>query len=47
MLSVGVDAFASDVKSPKPVLQGIWKKAAELLPIPHKIVPAPGCNALV
>ena len=45
-LSVDVDSFANVVKTPRTVLDGIWTKAAELLSVPHKIVPAPGCNAL-
>ena len=46
VLSVDVDSFADVVKTPRTDLDGIWMKAAELLSVPHKIVPAPGCNAL-
>jgi len=34
------------VTTPTAVLEGIWKKAAELLSDPHKLVPAPGCSPL-
>ena len=46
VLSVAVDSFSNDVITPRPVLDGIWTKAAQLLSVPHKIVPAPGCDAL-
>ena len=45
-LSVEVTSFAHVVKTPKPVLQGIWKKAAKLVTNPHKMPPAPGCSPL-
>lgn len=32
------------VKTPFAVLEGIWKKAAEVMNDPLKISPAPGCS---
>ena len=43
-LSIEVTCFAHTVKTPEPVLQGIWKKAAELVTNPHKMSLAPGCS---
>ena len=45
-LSVEFATFADNVTTPTAVLEGIWKKAAELLSDPHKLVPAPGCSPL-
>ena len=45
-LSVELKSFAAAVKTPKPVLEGIWRKASELISAPQKIVPAPGCSVL-
>ena len=45
-LSVEVTSFAHTVKTPEPVLQGIWKKAAELVTNPCKMSLAPGCSPL-
>ena len=45
-LSVELKSFAAAVKTPQPVLEGIWRKASELISAPQKIVPAPGCSVL-
>ena len=45
-LSVELKSFASVVKNPQPVLEGIWRKASELISAPHKIASAPGCSFL-
>jgi hypothetical protein len=45
-LSVQLDSFAGSVKTPFPILEGIWKKAAEILNDPMKISSAPGCSPL-
>ena len=45
-LSVELDTFADNVTTPNAVLEGIWKKARELVGDPHKLVPAPGCSPL-
>ena len=45
-LSVEVTSFAHTVKTPEPVLQGIWKKAAELVTNPCKMSLAHGCSPL-
>ena len=41
-LSVHVDSFASEVRIPRPCLEGIWSKAAELLKTKNAISQAPG-----
>ena len=45
-LSVQLLSIAGEVRTPTAVFEGIWKKAAELVSDPHKIVPAPGCSLL-
>ena len=45
-LSIEVIIFAHTVKTPEPVLQGIWKEAAELVTNPCKMSFAPGCSLL-
>ena len=45
-LSIEVIIFAHTVKTPEPVLQGIWKEAAELVTNPCKMYFAPGCSPL-
>ena len=37
-LSVELKSFAAAVKTPQPVLEGIWRKASELISPPQKIV---------
>lgn len=41
-LSVKFETFADDVRIPSNSLEGIWKKASELLNTDNAIVPAPG-----
>lgn len=43
-LSVQLDSLAGRVKTPLVVLEGIWKKATEIVNDPLKISPAPGCS---
>ncbi len=45
-LSVELGSFASSVVTPRPVLEGIWKKTLELVSKSHKIASAPGCSLL-
>ena len=45
-LSLELKSFSSVVKTPQPVLEGIWRKATELVSTPQKIALAPGCSAL-
>ena len=45
-LSIEVIIFAHTVKTPEPVLQGIWKEAAKLVTNPCKMSLAPGCSPL-
>ena len=43
-LSVTLDSFSDDICIPRNCLEGIWKKACELLKTDDSIVSAPGVN---
>lgn len=43
-LSVDVNGFSSHIVTPLPVLEGIWKKASELLSEKNAVVKDPGHN---
>ena len=45
-LSIHFDSFADSVKTPHVVLEGIWKKATDIVNDPLKISSAPGCSSL-
>ncbi len=45
-LSVELGSFASSVVTPRPVLEGIWKKTLELVSNPQETASAPGCSPL-
>ena len=41
-LSISLDSFSNDVLIPRSCLEGIWKKACELIKTKDAVVPAPG-----